>query len=212
MRTLPHRLCVALIGLSACVAALSPASAQGVYDDWSSVKAPAAPALSHITVDPSTTALLVLDLARQTCHPDTRPRCVAMLPRVAKMLALAREKKITVIHTLGGASTPADVWPEAAMQAGEPLFKSGPDKFLNTDLEKTLRDKGIKTVICIGAAAHGAVLHTASSAALRGFDVVVPVDLMASDTPYAEQYAAWHLVNAPRLGERVKLTQLSWIN
>jgi hypothetical protein len=34
---------------------------------------------------------------------------------------------------------------------------------------------------------------------------------MASDTAYAEQYTAWHLVNAPRLGERVKLTQLSWI-
>ncbi|NQE49774.1 cysteine hydrolase family protein [Herbaspirillum rubrisubalbicans] len=202
----------ALLGLSACLGLAGPASAQGVYDDWSNVKPPAAPALSHVVLDPATTAVLVLDLARQTCHPDTRPRCVAMLPGVAKLLSMAREKKMTVIHTLGGHSTPADIWPQAAMQGDEALVKSGPDKFIHTDLEQILRDKGIKTVVCIGASAHGAVLHTAASAAFRGFNVVVPVDLMASESTYAEQYTAWHLVNAPRLGERVKLTQLEWIN
>ena len=211
MRLFSHAILAALIGLSASLAVSAPAAAQGVYDEWATVKAPAAPALSHVVIDPATTAVLVLDIARQTCHPDSRPRCVAMLPRVARLLAMAREKKVPVIYTLGGNSTPADIWPEAAMQGGEPLFKSGPDKFINTELEKLLREKGIKTVICIGAAAHGAVLHTAASAAFRGFDVVVPVDLMASDTAYAEQYTAWHLVNAPRLGEHVKLTQLSWI-
>lgn len=210
MRTSLNLLLAALVGLGLSVG--HAASAQGVYDEWNSVKAPAAPALSKVTIDPATTALLVLDLARQTCAPDTRPRCVAMLPRVAKLLALAREKKATVIYTLGGASQASDIWPDAAMLGDEPLLKSGPDKFIHTDLEKMLREKGIKTVICIGAAAHGAVLHTAASAAFRGFDVVVPVDLMASDTAYAEQYTAWHLVNAPRLGERVKLTQLEWIN
>ena len=208
MRILLHRFIAGLIGLAAC----TTASAQGVYEDWATVKAPAAPALSKVTIDPASTALLVLDIARQTCSPDTRPRCVAMLPRVEKILALAREKKLTVIYTLGGNAQASDIWPQAAMLGDEPLIRSGPDKFVNTDLEKLLHDKGIKTVICIGAAAHGAVLHTAASAAFRGFDVVVPVDLMASDTTYAEQYTAWHLVNAPRLGERVKLTQLDWID
>ncbi|KAF1047884.1 MAG: hypothetical protein GAK35_00504 [Herbaspirillum frisingense] len=201
-----------LIAGALALAACASASAQGVYDDWAAVKPPAPPALAKVTVDPATTALLVLDIAKQTCNAESRPRCVAMLPRVVRMLAFAREKKLTVIYTLGAASTPADIWPEAAMLGTEPLVKAGPDKFVNTDLEKTLRDKGIKTVICIGAAAHGAVLHTAASAAFRNFDVLVPVDLMASDTPYAEQYTAWHLVNAPRLGERVKLTRLDWIN
>ncbi|MBP0598040.1 cysteine hydrolase [Herbaspirillum sp. LeCh32-8] len=188
------------------------ASAQGVYDDWSTVKAPAPPPLAKITVDPATTALLVLDLAKQTCNAESRPRCVAMLPRVAKMLEFARAKKLTVIYTLGAASKPADIWPEAAMRGDELLFTAGPDKFVNTELDKTLREKGIKTVISIGAAAHGAVLHTSASAAFRGFDVIVPVDLMASDAAYAEQYTAWHLVNAPRLGERIKLTRLDWLN
>jgi len=87
MRLFSHALVAALMGLAASI----PAAAQGVYDDWSAVKAPAAPALSHVVIDPATTAVLVLDIARQTCHPDTRPRCVAMLPRVAKLLARARE-------------------------------------------------------------------------------------------------------------------------
>jgi nicotinamidase-related amidase len=208
-----HRISRWLIGGALALLACSgAASAQGVYDDWSSVKAPAPPPLAKVTVDPATTALLVLDIARQTCNAESRPRCIAMLPRVAKVLAFARAKGVPVIYTLGAASKPADIWAEAAMRGDEPLVTAGPDKFVNTDLEKMLREKGIKTVICIGAAAHGAVLHTAASAAFRGFDVLVPVDLMASDTAYAEQYTAWHLVNAPRLGERIKLTRLDWLN
>lgn len=197
----------ALLGLAAV-----GAHAQGVYDDWNSVQAPPPPPLAKVKIDPATTALLVLDIAKQTCNAQVRPRCIAMLPKVAKILAFARGRGVPVIYTLGAASTPADIWPEAAMLGSEPLFKAGPDKFVNTDLEQVLRSKGIKTLIAIGSAAHGAVLHTAASAAFRGFDVLVPVDLMASETPYAEQYTAWHLVNAPRLGERIKLTRLDWID
>lgn len=89
---------------------------------------------------------------------------------------------------------------------------AGTDKFINTNLEQQLRNKGIKTVIAIGAAAHGAVLHTAASVAFRGFDVLVPLDLIAPENPYAEQYTAWHIVNAPRLSERIKLTRSDWLN
>ncbi len=80
---------------------------------------------------------------------------------------------------------------------------SGPDKFLGTDLEKILKERGIRTVITAGSASHGAVLYTASGAALRGLKVVVPVDGTAADNTYAEQYTAWHLVNAPRVGGQV---------
>ncbi|MCA1323793.1 cysteine hydrolase family protein [Herbaspirillum sp. alder98] len=207
MTRLPRCLFAAALAL-----ACASASAQGVYNDWNKAQPPAPPALVKATVDPATTAVLVLDIAKQTCNAENRPRCIAMLPGVAKLLGFARAKGVTVIYTLGAASKPADIWPEAAMQAGEPLVTAGPDKFVNTNLEQLLRDKGIKTVIAIGAAAHGAVLHTAASAAFRGFDVLVPVDLIASETPYAEQYTVWHLVNAPRLGERVKLTRSDWLN
>lgn len=68
---------------------VSPASAQGIIDEWSQATAPAPPKLERVTLDPATTALLVLDLAEQTCNAKSRPRCVAMLPLVAKLLELA---------------------------------------------------------------------------------------------------------------------------
>ena len=197
--------------LAAGLATAGPVAAQTIIEDWSRVTPPPPPALSRVTVAPSTTALLVLDVATQTCNAQTRPRCVAMLPKVRQLIAFARAKGLMVVYSLGGASTAADILPEAAPAGGEPMVKSGPDKFVGTDLDRILKDKGIKTVVAIGAAAHGAVLHTASASAFRGYDVVVPVDAMAAESVYAEQYTAWHLVNAPRLADRVKLTKADMI-
>jgi nicotinamidase-related amidase len=165
-----------------------------------------------VTVDPPTTALLVLDIAKQTCNAEQRPRCIAMLSRVKTLLATARAKGLFVVYTLGAASTPADILPDVAMLGGEPIVTSGPDKFVNTDLEKILKDKGTKTVIAVGAAAHGAVLHTAAGSAFRGFKAIVPVDGMAAESVYAEQYTAWDLVNAPRLATMVTLTKTDMID
>jgi nicotinamidase-related amidase len=52
-------------------------------------------------------------------------------------------------------------------------------------------------VIIAGTTAEGAVLHTATGAAMRGFKVIVPIDGMSAGTLDAEQYTAWYLVNAP---------------
>jgi nicotinamidase-related amidase len=82
----------------------------------------------------------------------------------------------------------------------------GPDKFIGSELEKTLKDKGIKTVIAMGTQAQTSVLHTASAAALRGFKVVVPVDGMSADTVFPELYTAWHLATAARISNQVTLT------
>jgi nicotinamidase-related amidase len=199
-------LLIVLAGLSA------PASAQGIIDEWTQVQVPPPPPLVKVTLDAKTTALLVLDLATQTCNAAQRPRCIAMMPRAKALLAHARAKGMLVVYTLGAASTTADILPEVAMLGGEPVVKSGPDKFVATDLDAILKAKGIKTVIAIGAAAHGAVLHTATGSAFRGYDVVVPVDGMAAESLYAEQFTTWDLANAPRLADRVKLTRIDWID
>lgn len=213
-RSLSGRLLSAggLLVLLAGLSAPTPVRAQGVIDEWAHVQAPPPPPLVKVSPDARSTALLVLDLATQTCNATQRPRCIAMLPRAKALLAHARAKGMFVVYTLGVASTTADILPEVAMQGGEPVVTSGPDKFVGTDLDAILKAKGIKTVITIGAAAQGAVLHTAAGSAFRGYDVVVPVDGMASETSYAEQYTTWDLVNAPRLADRVKLTRIDWID
>jgi nicotinamidase-related amidase len=184
------------------------ASAQTIVDEWANVKAPPPPELKPVTINPKETALLILDLVKQICGP--RPRCVASVPKVQRLLTEAREKGVQVVYSLAG-QTVADILPDVALRAGEPVVSSGPNKYLNTDLEKILKERGIKTVIVVGSAAEGAVLNTGAGSALRGFKVIVPLDGMSSSTTYAEQYTAWHLGNSPRVGPQVTLTKTELI-
>ena len=183
---------------------LATASAQTIVDDWAAVKAPPAPELKPVTIDPKTTALLMLDFVAPNC--TTRPRCMASVPAVKKLLAEARAKGMAIAFATGPTGKRADTLPELAPLDSEPVVSTGVDKFFNTDLEKLLKDRGVQTVIAIGTAAQGAVLYTASGASLRGMKVIVPVDGM-SDTPYSEQYTAWHLANAPLVSRKVTLTR-----
>ena len=193
-----------------CLLALTltpPAFARTIIDDWSTVQAPPAPVLKPAAVDPKTTALLILDIVRQGCNAERRPRCLDTLPAVHALLARARTAGVMVGYSLVRGSTAADILAPVAPVGGEPMVTSGTDKFLGTDLEATLKAKGIKTVIILGVVAQGAVLTTATEAALRGFEVVVPVDGVSSDQIYAEQYTAWDLVNAPVIAGHVALTR-----
>jgi nicotinamidase-related amidase len=70
----------------------------------------------------------------------------------------------------------------------------------------------VNTLVIVGTSAHGAVLNTATGAALRGFDVVVPVDGMSATEAYAEQYTCWHLANSPGTRRRVTLTLCSAVS
>ena len=198
-----------MVGLSLA----TPAMAQGVLDQWATITPPTdKPVASRVSLGPATTALLVLDLAAQTCDPQQRPRCPAMAEHVRPLIAHARERRWLVVYTLGAASKTADILPAVAKLDSELEVTGPPDKFVNTGLEGLLRDRGIKTVVAIGSAAEGAVMETAASAAFRGFDVVVPVDGMVSSTLYNEQYVAWNLTHAPRLPERVKLSAVGLVD
>jgi nicotinamidase-related amidase len=183
------------------------AGAASIVDEWSTVKVPPPPALKAVTVDRKTTALLMLDFNKQTCNTERRPRCIASIPKVAKLLTSARDAGIPVIYSLGGGGAPADIAKELTPAKDEPVVSSGLDKFVGTELESILKQKGIKTVIIVGTAAHGAVLYTATAAATRNLQVVIPLDGISGDIPYVEQYTAWHLVNAPRI-ETVTLTTI----
>jgi nicotinamidase-related amidase len=189
----------------------TPAYSQTIIDEWNTVKVPPAPELKPVKIDPKVTALLMLDFNKQSCNAERRPRCIASIPKVQKLLTEARAKGVPVIHSVGAGAAVADIAKELAPLTGEPMISSGPDKFLGTDLEKILKEKGVKTVIAVGTASHGAVLYTASGAALRGMQVIVPVDGISAEITYAEQYVAWHLLNAPRISTLVTLTKIDLI-
>jgi len=206
LRFTPRSVVASLIAAMAFVG--GTATAASIADEWASVQVPPPPALKAVTLDRKTTALLLLDFNKQTCNAERRPRCIASIPKVAKLLAAARAVGVPVLYSLGGGGAAADIAKELTPTKDEPFVSSGVDKFVGTELESLLKQKGIKTVVIAGVAAHGAVLYTASGAAMREMQVIVPLDGISADIPYAEQYTAWHLVNAPRIGTLVTLTTI----
>src|SRR5215203_5007705 len=201
--------------LAATVSLAIPARAQTIVDEWATAKLPAPPQLKPAKIAvPKETALLVMDFTNQTCSKEQRPRCTASVPKVAKLVNDARAKGALIIYSIAGASaTNADILKELTPAAGETILgRIGPDKFIGSDLEKTLKDKGIRTVVAMGTQAQTSVLHTAGAAALRGFKVIVPVDGMSSDDTFPELYTAWHLATAARISNETTLTKLELID
>jgi hypothetical protein len=122
-----------LVAVAAAVIYAAPAPAQTIIDEWSSVKSPPAPELTSVTVDPKTTALLMLDFLKQNC--GSNPRCVATLPKAQKFLAEARAKNMTIIYSLFPGPVISDTLPEVAPKGTEPVVTSFFNKFLDADLE-----------------------------------------------------------------------------
>src|SRR5690349_17200574 len=114
MRTLPTRsFAIAVIVASAGLIPMG-AGAATIIDEWASVKAEPPPTLKPVTVDPKTTALLVMDLVKGSCNEQRRPRCVASIPAVSKFMSEARAKGVQVITTVAGSGGVADILPQVA--------------------------------------------------------------------------------------------------
>ena len=174
----------------------APARAETIVDTWKTVAIPSPPQLQPVNVQSTQTALLLLDFSEDICTEARRPSCAHSVPAVAKLLAAARAHNMLVVYSTGGKVSPKPVAP-LAHKGAEPTVQSGVDKFQGTDLDKILSSHGIKTVIVTGTSAHGAVLYTASEAAVRSLEVIVPVDGFSAESPFAELATAWLLKNAP---------------
>jgi nicotinamidase-related amidase len=189
------------------------ASAQTVIDEWASAKFPPAPALKPAKLVPAETAVLVMDFTRQTCTVERRKRCADSVPKVVKFVTEARAKGVLIIYSVAvPKSVPGDILKELTPANGELVLPPlGPDKFITDELEKALHAKGTKTVVTMGTQAQTSVLHTSATAALKGYNVIVPVDGMSADDVFPEAYTAWHLATAARISAKVTLTRFDMI-
>jgi len=188
---------IRLCCVSAVLAAISaPVFAGDVTTEWAGVKPPPVPELKPVTVDPKTTALLVLDFMKGNC--GQRARCLATVPNVKKLLDSARAQNVSVFYTLVGQDpTPAGMVDQSLLPRANDFIVKGPsgagDKFISSNLDQGLKEKGITTVILTGTSAQVAVGGTANGAVQHGYKAIVPVDGMSSENAYDEQYAAWHI-------------------
>jgi len=139
------------------------------------------PAPVAVTLDPSKTALLVLDITTQTC--GNQPNCQEFLPRAASLLSNARAAGVYVLYSTPATQPP--ILPEVAPGQGDPVFAGlGQDRFFDTALDEMLRAKGIANVILIGWRENGSLLYTAVGANLRTYTVVVADDATSATQDY----------------------------
>ncbi len=143
------------------------------------------------------TAVIVVDMQNDFVHPKGAlfvPEAPKTVPAIAKLLEKARKAGVSVFYTqdwhgeedpefaIWGRHAVAGTWgaeivEELKPHKGDTLIKKlRYDGFYGTPLDHLLRLKGVKRLVVVGTVANICVLHTAGSAALRWYEVVVPMD------------------------------------
>jgi len=210
------RLCAFLLAAVTALVLVFPAMPAHAYEDvvtqWGEVRPPVTPGLVPVTVNPADTALFILDIEERTCNEERRPRCLETVPRIAGFLKKARKAGMPVVYSQTLSGTTETILPPVKPVGGELIVRASVDKFLGTKLDAFLKDKGIKTVIVCGTAAHGAVLHTATGVGQRKLQLIVPVDGLSAADLYTEQATVQLLKTGPGTTRAVTLTRFGLIS
>jgi nicotinamidase-related amidase len=176
---------------------------------------PNKPTPQEVSIDPKTTALLVLDLNARCENPEEP--CYKLIEPVAKFLSRARQANMFIVYTV--ADRYKDT-PEARMphpfnqQPDEPvIFPPAFDKFYSGELQPMLQARGIKTVIVCGASSNQAVMYTATAAARPfGYDAVIPVDGLIARGDYEHEFTLHQFTILPGgAAQKFKITQFDKI-
>ena len=208
----------AAITLALCAVASGQAHAQGAQQKMAAIQMPEAPALVPVKLNPAATAILVSDMIDPICK--SQPKCVAtMIPLAKAFLERARKAGVMVVYSTQEARK--DSWmPDVAPQPGDPFIASkGQDRFFDTALEKTLKDKGVQTLVIIGWKNSGSVLYTSIGATLRGFTVVVGRDAALGPSAWEEAIGDYQMLtqssanatNEPLKTRATTLSRTDWI-
>lgn len=148
-------------------------------------------------IDASKTALLVVDILGGS--EGTLPALDGMVASAVRLIDAAHEASIPVIFAcdahLPGIDREIALWGEHGMvgtEGSRPLDALGAcdtdivihkrryDAFFETDLDITLRELGVDTLIVIGCDTNICVHHTLAGAYYRMYKTVVPFDATAT--------------------------------
>jgi nicotinamidase-related amidase len=177
-------------------------------------------------LDPTTTALIVIDLQRGIVARQAAPHSASeVVERCAKLADAFRERKALVIlvHVAfaddrerlkpeADSAPPAgplppdwsDIVPEIGPRPGDIVItKRQWGAFYGTALDLQLRRRGIRTLVYGGIATNFGVESTARDAYERGFEQVFVEDAMSGLTAEAHQFAITTIF--PRMG-RIRST------
>lgn len=178
------------------------------------LEAPSFAVHDQIEVDPKTTALIIVDMQNDFCHPDGRlfvPEAPKTLDAIGHLLSIARASGMCVVFTqdwhenddpefaIWGEHAVAGTWGAEIVDALKPrqdehiVRKVRYDAFYGTHLDHLLRLRGVETLIICGTVANICVHYTAASAALRWYRVIVPIDAISALSPF-DKHSTCHQV------------------
>ncbi len=159
------------------------------------VQMPATPDPARVTLDPKTTALVVLDYVEDICN--SQPSCTGkMLPAMAPFMERVRKAGLTVAY--GTRAQNQTKWlKEVAPAAGDiRITNTAQDRFYGTDLDKDLKAKGIKTLIMVGWKISGSVTYTSVGAMAHDYTVVIPMDTTSAGSDYETTIGFYNVLNS----------------
>ena len=153
------------------------------------------------------TALLVIDVQNGVvAGAHERDAVVA---NIAEVVERARREHVPVIwiqHDDEGLVRGSDEWqlvPELVPAEGEPrIQKNYGDSFEATDLEATLAERGVGSLVVVGAQTDQCVRSTLHGAFARGYDA-----LLVADAHTTEDTTEW---GAPPPADVIAHTNLYW--
>lgn len=150
-------------------------------------------------------ALIVVDMQNDFAHPDGALFCdeaPETFDAIRSLIDRAHDASVPVIYTqdwhpegdpefdIWGEHVKAGTWGAEIVEELAPssedsvIRKPRYDAFYGTHLDHLLRTEEVTHVVITGTVANICVLHTAGSAALRWYDVVVPEDAVSALTRF----------------------------
>lgn len=192
-----HRTALVTTGLIlalSCGAAQTQSVAQG-GKPMMTLHMPATPDPARVTLDPKTTALIVLDYVEDICA--RQPSCTGqMLPAMIPFLERARKAGLVVAY--GTREQNMNSWLQEVAPAASDIKVIGTaqDRFFNTDLDKTLKAKGVRTLIMVGWKISGSVTYTSVGAMARNYTVVIPMDTTSAGSSYETTIGFYNVLNS----------------
>jgi len=178
--------------------------------------------MPDLSLDPKTTALILIDLqkgiAGRSTAPHSAPEVIANAVRIADRCRAAgatvilvrvafaadgSDRLLTPTDEQFPSAPPAPDWseivPELGPRPGDLIVtKRQWGAFYGTDLELHLRRRGIKTIVIGGISTNFGVESTARDAWERNFAMVLVEDAMAAMSADAHAFAITNIF--PRLG------------
>jgi len=153
--------------------------------------------VKSVKLDPSKSALIVIDVQNDFANPSGKlyaKGAEKVIQPIKQLIAKARSAGATVIFTqdwhikddpefdIWGEHAVANTWGAEVVEELKPeksdviVRKPSYDAFYSTFLDHVLRARKIRKLILTGLLGNVCVLCTGVGAAVRGYELVVPVD------------------------------------